>query len=358
MPAFLRLALQASIAALDKAQYYSLSKSTEAFRAAYAYLIAARGGLDDPFLVAGAADLARLFPANSQTVSATQTNENELQTLISSTPAGGIIRLNEGVYRVRAVLTHDVTIQGVLPDDTILQGLAWDAVLAIASEELVHVTLKDLTIQGGESGVAAWTHSENGSIDLTLDNVTLEDNGTAVIAATQTNLEATGCRFVDNKLGIRSNTDDEEVLVRLANCTFDGNESALYAYGSQTVTLENCQILNGTDADGDIVVSNAARLDMRDCEIHRVTGRGIVLANTASMALIDSVIETADSPAIAVASTHRDTSGRVVTDCGISLGPTDSDLPLGTVTGYGNSITGGVCPTILEFLTDPNPDAQ
>ncbi len=354
---FLRLALDAALDARDTA--YSLLGPEDAFRTAYACLVAARGGLEDPFLLAGIADLAELYPSSALTSEAVQVRENTLQDRLLGEPTGGVIQLDAGIYRDRVVITWDVTIQGRSPEETILEGVAWDAVLAVIAEEPVHLVLKDLTIRGGDSGVASWAYDEDASVNLTLDNVTLEENGIGVNASTRTSLDATECRFVHNELGLESKAPGSEILVRLTDCLFDGNDSALSVGGEQMIMLSACRILDGTDASGDIVIRGSARLEMRDCELHRMTGRGIVLAETASMTLIDSVIETAYAHAIAVASTSPDASGRVVQDCGISFGSSvggGTDLPLGTISGYGNTITGGVCPVTLRFLTDPAPD--
>lgn len=164
----------------------------------------------------------------------------------------------------------------------------------------------------------------------------------------------TGCRLEDNDLAVSALAPGEGTLASFTNCVFDGNESVINAYGNQRIVLDACIIQNGTDPYGDIRLAGAASLEMRDSELRRIAGQGIVLMDTASMTLVNNVIETAYSYAIAVASTDA-SSGMSSQNCEVFLGRNDTDLPLGTIVGYGNTITGGVCPVSLLFLKDLAP---
>ena len=84
----------ASVAARDAlASVSSPGASAEnAFRSVYAYLIAARGAFDAPFMTAGLSQLAELLPAREIVVPAGGSIAAALQAL----PNGGTIRVEEG----------------------------------------------------------------------------------------------------------------------------------------------------------------------------------------------------------------------------------------------------------------------
>ncbi|MBE0635496.1 right-handed parallel beta-helix repeat-containing protein, partial [Candidatus Bipolaricaulota bacterium] len=236
---------------------------------------------------------------------------------------------------------------------TVLEGVAWDPVIAIASDEPVNIVIEDLVIRGGSSAISLWLVLSDANVTLTLKNVTFLENGTGLGLGRGTLATCTNCRFEGNDLAVRAQAPDEGARGSFTNCVFEGNGSAISAYGNQTITLDRCVLQNGTDPDGDISLSGSALLEMRDSGLHRAEGRGILLMDTASMTLINNVIETAYSHAIAVASTDASLGPRQ--DCGVFMGRNDTELPLGTIDGYGNTISGGVCPTSLLFLTEAAP---
>ena len=351
---FLHLALEASLDARDTV--YSALGPENSFRMAYACLVAARGGLDDPFLLAGVANLAELLSADETASYDISAYKNELQDLLLATPPGGIIELGAGTFPTRVIITRDVTIQGISPEETVLEGVAWDAVLGILDGAPVNLVLKDLTIRGGEYGIATSgggfspTSEQAGEIALTLENVILEGNATGVWAGQRTCLTASECQFTGNGLGIRSLSRGDDIRVDLNDCLFDGNGGALHADGEQTVTMAGCSILNGAASNtGDIQIAGAVSLRMVDCELRRMTGRGIVAADTASMTLIGNTIETRYAETIAVGGTSISS----IQNCRVRVQSFLEDLPGGTIAGHDNDITGGVCPVTLLFLTEP-----
>jgi len=351
---FLHLALEAALDARDTA--YSVLGPENSFRMAYACLVAARGGLDDPFLLAGVANLAALFSADETASYDVTAYKNELQDLLLATPPGGIIELEAGTFPTRVIITQDVTIQGISPEETVLEGVAWDAVLGILDGASVNLVLKDLTIRGGEYGIATSgggfspTSEQAGEIALTLENVILEGNATGIAAGSRTCVTAFECQFTGNGLGIRSMSRGDSIRIDLTDCQFDGNAGALSADGEQTVTMASCRIVNGEPStSGDIQIAGAVSLRMVDCELRRMTGRAIVAADTASMTLIGNTIETRYAEAIAVGGTSISS----IQNCRIRVGSFLEDLPGGTIAGHDNDITGGVCPVTLLFLTEP-----
>lgn len=347
---FVRLAYYAALEARDTV--YSQFGPENAFRTVYAHLVAARGGFEDPFLVAGIHQLAALFPSDGSPTTGVVAHENELQTLLQDAPDGGTIRLESGVYRERVVITRDVTIQGVSPEETILEGVAWEAVVAVMGDKTVNVVLEDLTIRSGEKGITTSVYFSNASVTLTLKNVTFLENGTGLVLGQGTLATCTDCRFEGNDLAVRAFTPDEGARASFTNCVFDSNERTIEASGNQAITLNGCLIRDGADPNGNIVLAGSASLKMRDSELRCVSGRGIVLMSTASMALINNVIETEDWQAIAIASPAGPRGSQ---DCGIFIGLVDAELPPGMIVGHGNAISGEVCPASLLFLTEPGP---
>lgn len=347
---FLYLAHEAALEARDPF-YDSPMGSHNSFRIAYACLAAARGGLDDPFLVAGIHQLAALFP-NGVPLSEEDLIQQDdiLESILARCSPGDEIHLGSGVHRERVLITKSVTIEGASPEETILEGVAWDAVLMImaTSDEPVHVVLRNLTVKGGQAGVLATEF-----VTLTLDNVMFTKNRSALVVGKGARVDCKDSQFVANETALFASFEGEPSQVVLTECLFDGNGHAVSASGDVSVVLESCSILNGTSPYGDIDLGRAAMLDMRNSELRRIAGQGIVLADTSSMILINNVIETAYDYAIARQSSRSGPDGEVIQDCGGFRSTANEDLPLGTVLGYGNMVSGGVCPVSLLFLTEP-----
>ena len=355
---FLRLSYVSALEALRIA--YSLIGPKDAFRTSYALLLAAKGGFDDPFLVAGVQSLQDLLP--SPEVRALQ--DDSVQAAIDSLPDGGTLRLESGIYRERLIITKSVTIVGAPQDDevgseggTVLEGVVWDPVIVISSDDPVNIVMEDLVIRGGTKGILSWVVHTDADVTLTLKNVTFLENGTGLSMGSIGSLvTCTDCRFEGNDLAVSVLARDEGAQASFTNCVFDGNESAIDAYGNQTITLDTCLIQNGTNPDGDISLAGAASFEMWNSELYRILGRGIILMDSASMTLINNVIEAVDSHAIAVASGGTGLGNPVARNCGVSMGVNETELPLGTIVGYGNTIIGEICPASLLFLTDPAPE--
>ncbi len=331
---FLRLAYVSALEAMRTA--YSLIGPRDAFRTSYAFLVAARGEFDDPFLVAGIQSLESVFLS----LEARTLQGDSIQAAIDFLPDGGTLRLEAGVYRERLIITKNVTIVGASQDldepgldgRTILEGVAWDPVILVNSAEPITVSFEDLTIKGGSSAVSVFGNPYEAEHSLSFENVSFVNNGTALETWQPTQ-------------------------IRCAACLFDGNDSAIHAASGApaTLVLDACVIQGGSAPEGDIYLG-AGELIMRDSELRKVTGKGIVVTDTASMTLINNTIETNYAYAISVRQTIDPLPGEVRSPCGgFFSGPNDDNLPLGTITGYGNTVSGGVCPANLLFLTDPEP---
>lgn len=357
---FLRLSYVSALEALRIA--YSLIGPEDAFRTSYAFLLAARGGFDDPFLVAGVQSLRDLLPSPEDRA----LQEESIQAAIDALPDGGTLQLKSGIYREPLIITRSVTIVGVAQSDrgsgsderTVLEGVAWEPVISVMSDEPVTIVIENLTIRGGGAAIHLLTSSIQPNVKLDLKNVLFLENDTGLALGKGSRVTCTDSNFENNELAVRALAPEEGAWASLTNCVFDGNESVIEAWGNQMITLDECLIQNGTDPNGDISLAGGASLEMRNSELARSSGRGIVLMDTASMTLTNSVIETTNAHAIAVASTRTDLRDQATQGCPVVMGWTEyeAELPLGTIAGRGNTIIGGVCPEeSLLFLTEPAP---
>jgi len=333
----------------------------DAFRTSYACLLAARGGFDDPFLVAGVQSLQNLLPSRE----VRELQDDSIQAAIDALPDGGTLQLESGIYRERLIITKSVTIVGAQHDhgtradeETVLEGVAWASVISVVSDEPVNVVIENLVIRGGKIAIALWVLLDQPNVTLTLKNVTFLENGKGLILGKGSLATCTDCRFENNDLVVLALAPEEGAQASFTNCVFEANGSVISANENQTIILDACLIQNGTDPDGDISLGGESSLDMRDSELHRASGRGIVLMDTASMVLVDCFIETPRSQAIAVASTRTNLTDQITLGCRVFMGWSEelAELPLGTIAGRGNTIIGGVCPESLQFLTQPAPD--
>jgi|GEM_PF-1117256 hypothetical protein len=355
---FLRLSYVSALEALRIA--YSLIGPKDAFRTSYACLLAARGGFDDPFLVAGVQSLQDLL-----SVPEVRTPQDEsLQAAIDALPDGGTLQLESGVYREPVIITKSVTIVGKQRDDesradgeTVLEGVAWDSVISVLSDEPVNVVIENLVIRGGKTAINLFALFDQPNVTLEMRNVTLLGNSTGLWLGEGTVVTCTDCRFEDNDRAVMALAPGEGARASFTNCVFEGNGNVISANENQTFALNGCVIQNGTNLDWDISISATSSLEMRNSKLTRRTGRGIVLMDTASMTLVDSFIDTGTSYAVSVASTRTNLTDQITLGCRFFMGWSEelAGLPLGTIAGRGNTIIGGICPESLQFLIEPAP---
>jgi len=324
---FLELAYEVAIDAL---QSRSVFGSVEGFRMCYALLVAARGEFNDPFLVAGIQFLASLLPT-----SIGDSLQPSIQASIDALPTGETLVLEPGIYRERLLITKDITIRGTSQagdgtEETVLESVAWDAVITIASDKPIRVVMENITIRGGGTGIIARSIRDEATVDLVLRDVVFLENGGALAVEGDSSVECSNCRF-------------------------DSNKSVVYASGNVIVDFTRCEI-RGCRATllGSAYIQDSASLSMTACRFFENFGNLIVLAPSASMQLVNCDIENTYAHAIVVAGTDPN---NLNSPCGVfmrSVGD-EAPLPLGTITGYGNTIQGNVCPATLLFLTDPAP---
>jgi parallel beta helix pectate lyase-like protein len=314
--------------ATDALQSRSIFGSVEAFQMCYALLVAARGEFSDPFLVAGIQSLASLLPAAID-----DALRPSVQATIDALPAGETLVLEPGTYRERLLITKDITIRGAPQrtdegEETVLEGVSWDVVITIASDEPIRVVIEDLTIRGGSTGISARSIDEQARVDLVLNDVRFQGNG--------------------NALAVEGNSS-----IACSDCGFDSNNVVVYASENASIDLTRC-VIQGCRATllGSLYLQDASALSMIACRFFDNFGNLIVLAPSASLHLVNCSIEGTYANAIAV-------GGNDPNDlpCDVFLVPigNEEQLPSGTITGYGNTIQGNVCPATLLFLTDPAP---
>ena len=320
----------------------------------YAALLAAKGDVDDPLLLPGIEQLAALELGMDAMEMEGSEATLVLQTAIQDAAESGFVMLEAGVYRGDpTILTQDITIYGVSPEETILEGTFWVPFIQILADEPITVRLQNLTIRGGVTALStAFTGDASAQITLELENVHFVSNESGIVIGHPTQLTAHNCLFEENQTAIQVSPIGEGGLstVELNACEFLKNETAVSARGGDTVILRYCRILDGTDPYADISIADGAMLRMSDCVLERVAGGGIRIAGSAFATLTNNTITTPYAYGIAVGPSSDDDQ-----DCGRGFASDDEDLPPGEVTGHGNVIAYGICPFSLDFLIDPAP---
>lgn len=314
--------------ATDALQSRSVFGSVEAFQMCYALLVAARGEFSDPFLVAGIQSLASLLPAAIDDLL-----RPSIQATIDALPAGETLVLEPGTYRERLLITKDITIRGAPLDsdgaeETVIEGVSWDVVITVASDEPIRVVMENLTIRGGGTGIIARSIREEATVGLVLRDVVFLGNGGALAV-------------------------EGDSTITCSDCRFDSNNTVVYASGNASVDFTRSEI-RGCRATmlGSLYLQDSSMLSMIECRFFDNFGNLIVLASSASLHLVNCDIEGTYANAIAVGGSDPNTL-----PCGVFMAPVggETQLPEGTITGYGNTIQGNVCPLSLQFLTDPAP---
>ncbi len=327
---FVRLAYSSVLEA--KRTVYSQIGARDAFRTAYAHLLAARGGFDDPFLVSGIRDIAlvtsdreaRLDPSDS------------IQVSIDALPEGGTLYIEPGIYRERLLIDKSISIVGLgKQGDVILEGVNWESVIYVVTDEPIYVEMQNLVIRNGRNGLSVFSPLVNSDASVTLRSMQFEGNETAV------SLGSTG-----------------KILFRCSDSKFINNDSAL-TVSDAIIHLSQCEIVGSYGVMGAIVLYGDSVLTMHGSEIRDSSRNAILLSPVASLRLVNSTVYGNFSHAIAVADRREGLPGpNESVGCGISM-PTSifggEGLPDGVVSGYGNEIRGSVCPKSLEFLSDPVP---
>ena len=330
---FIRLAYSSTLEA--KRTVYSQIGPRDAFRTAYAHLLAARGGFDDPFLVSGIRDIAlvtsdreaRLDPSDS------------IQASIDALPEGGTLYIEPGIYRERLLIDKSISIVGLGEQgDVILEGVNWESVVYILTEESIQVEFENLAIRNGRTGLSVLPHKSESEVSVFAKQLRFERNGTAI--------------------ALSAVNEDGVVHLSCVESDYLNNGTALVASGVATIHLQRCEI-EGTSEDAAITLFRDATLTMSECEIRDSAGIPIWLSPVASLRLKGTTIDGHVNHAILVADRSEGLRELNETEgCGVSMSLhywNAENLPDGVVSGYGNEIRGSVCPKSLEFLSDPVP---
>jgi len=296
-------------------------------RAIYGYLLAARGGPEDIFLIGGAQSLVNLFPSRTLWV---KTGES-VQEAIDRVPDGGTIYLEPGSYRGPLEITKSVTIAAYSNGASaafgavMIQGHPWNVAVDVESEQPISVVLRNLEIYDGAAGILV-----GGPVSLRLESVVIRDNLQGVSGLQGAAVTAVGTQLLANHTG------------------------ALTLSGNATCALRDCRIAE-TSGTG-LVLHGEAQLTVVDCLIVDGEESGISLLEGSTLHLEESTIVGNDGYGLTVYSD----------DC-IPAGW--SSVPdqyfTGAITGWGNTIPGpdeengnlegGICPAEYEFLLDAAP---
>lgn len=316
-----------------------LDGARETFRTIYAFIIAARGGFDDPFLIAGIQQVAEIVPSREIWLA----EGDNIQTAIDTIPDGGTIHLAAGVYRQAIEVNKSLSILGASSQEistgaTIIEGVEWQGVISIRSDAAISVAIEGITVRGSRTAISvgpAFGADYDLGLAVEFKNVRLEDN--------EAGLSVYG-----------------GAVVRCTDCVFKDNEThAISARVASRIIAQRCHIEGGGSLLGAVRIMEDALVSMEDCSIEDISGFGILLSPTASLHLANSDIRGSYAPAIAIADTGSDLPGPEEAPCGVSLGDGwGIGESSGEITGYGNTIHGVVCPASLEFLTEPEPEGE
>jgi len=351
---YLQVAYEAALALLeDDGGWFGKDFS---WLSAYAALLAAKGDAEDPLLLPGIGHLAALDLAQATVAQAESGTPLVLQARIQETTEDGFLLLESGIYGDPAIVAKSITIRGVSPEETILEGTPWvPAIQILADDEPITVRLQNLTIRDGVTGLSTTSSGDPSvPIALELENVHFVSNESGILIGRPTQLRADGCLFQENDTAVASLWpvgEGGKSAVVLNSCRFVRNGVSASARGGDAITLRSCRILEGTDPRVDVGISDGAVLHMSDCVLQRVAGGGVTLDGTAFATLTNNTIVTPYAYGITVGPKTDDDQ-----DCGMAVSSSTEDLPPGEVSGHGNIIEYGICPVTMRFLTDPSPE--
>jgi len=296
-------------------------------RTIYGYLLAARGGPEEIFLIGGVQTLVEQFPSRIVWV-----REGEsVQDAIERVPEGGTIYLEPGNYRGPLDIAKSVTIaaysNGGSPafGAVRIQGHPWNVAVDVESETPISVVLRNLEIYDGAAGILT-----GGSVSLQLENVVVRDNlqGISVL---------------------------EGAVVTAVNSQFLGSKSgALLLSGDGECSLQSCRIAEA--AGNGVILHGDARLTAIDCSIVDGEQNGFSILDNATLHLEGTTIAGHDGYGLVAYSETCIPQGWAAVAASYFSG---------TITGWGNTIPGpdedngnrggAICPAEYEFLLDDAP---
>ncbi len=241
---------------------YSLYGAWDAFRACYAYLVAARGDVE-PVLIGGLTFLLGMFPLQEIWVS----EGDALQTAIDAISDGGIIYLDAGTHIASTTIDKSVTLIG--SDGAVLMsdpesGFA----ISVSAQAPITVTIRNVEFSTADVG-AGIDIGENATVEL--NDVFAHGLGTVIRVHDGGTAIATDCGFSDNGSTMSAINGGTIVATR---CTFTDNRYAVHGALGSTCTLTDC-IITGCTGDYGAVATWCTDLTLDNCRIRDCEGSAI-----------------------------------------------------------------------------------
>ena len=327
---FLLLASKAAQEAVNSGE----EGAAESLRSVYAYLLAARGGFNDPYLMGGTEFLEEIFPSREIWVR----SGDSIQDAIDRIPDGGTIYVEPGTYRETLAIEKSLTLIGGARVPTIggvhgnthIKGVEWRPSILVTSETPIVVRIENVMVTDADHGVAV-----SGQAHLTLSRVDFHDNKTGLaVLGDATAICEFLCMFISNEVGVFCAGNSRCELLNDSRIQWStGHAGAVEAFGNAEVVIDGSYI-NGNSGDG-ILLFETSKLQLTGSSIWDNEGYGI---RTTGNGCLGGVFATG--------------SARFT----------------GQITGGGNTIRGGdeengnlqgaVCPAELVFLTEPLPEEE
>jgi len=318
-------------------------------RTIYAYLLAARGGPQELFLIGGVQMLVELFPSRTVWVRL----GDSIQAAIDQVPEGGTIYLEPGSHLEPLSISKSVNLSGYSPDPrpglgtTMIQGVPWKVGINVQSETPISVTIRDLEIYDGAAGI-----SVGGMASLRLEDVVIRDCEWGITARGSAALASIGCEFRDTQSGMGV---QEHASLACDGSRFVRCGRALWIRTDAPSSIRDCRIVDSASEDGGAIdLGGSACLEMADCEVVDGKGSGIIVFEAADLHLTGCTIAGNVRQGITAYSEECNVHGWGI--------PPDGSAFTGTITGWGNTIPGpdeengnlggAICPTEYEFLLD------
>jgi len=255
---FSRLAAGFAKAALDQAQ--RKESATDSLRSVYAHLMIARGGMPDSELLDGFRAVLSILVRSQNLV----LSGESIQEVIDRALEGATIRIRPGIYSEALVVTKSVSLVASAAESTevdgggaVLTGLLGGCAITVDSDHPISVSVQGLVVTGNWYGMRVANQAS-----VSLADMSFRDNGVAL------RLEDGGAALVDA-------------------CEFDGNETAITAWGSSSATIRHSVIQRSTSWFGAIACRNSS-LVVENCDLLDNTGAGIEMQPCGSLHLTDS----------------------------------------------------------------------
>lgn len=293
-----------------------------------------------------------------------------IQAAIALAPEGGVVCLQEGVWRENIVIVKSLTLRGAgASGQTTISGAFGGSapVIRVEGDQETEVTIEGVAVSWGPIGIAVV-----GSAQVTIANSAVRFCGWGIAIAgsaqaTIMNSSVTGCQGYGIYI-----TDSARATIHATEVESNEGLLAVYVDASAAASL-TASMISGNRYKG-VVVGNKAHMDIRDTLIENNGSDGVTIGGSARVTIIGSTVVGNKWRGIAIGdSAHVTLSGnRVAANAmyGVFLYErpcADTDFVFsGYLTGHDNVIPGmfepvgmfqpegnklgAVCPPVLMFL--------